>query len=68
METLEERKESVRKLMAKSPTLTMKTFDHIKEYYESINEWNEDNEDFHLYQLCKSIMLDMKLTEILKKE
>jgi hypothetical protein len=68
MESLEERKESVRKMMASAPEITMKGFEMIKEYYESINEWNQDNEDFHLYHLCKSIMRDKKLTDLLKKE
>jgi prephenate dehydrogenase len=68
METFEERKENAKSMMAKNPKATLKIYELIKEHYESINEWNEDNEDFHLYHLCQSIMLDMKLTNILKKE
>jgi hypothetical protein len=64
--TLEEKKPSVKRLMEADPIGTMKTFELIRKYYESNNQWNDGLDDYHLYKLCKSIILDKKLEGLLK--
>jgi hypothetical protein len=68
LESLDERKESVKRLMKVAPERTMETFELIKQHNEGNSNWNDSNEDFHLYKLCKSIILEKKLNDLLKKQ
>jgi len=66
--TFEDRISSVKRLMAADPKGTMKMFELIKEFNEINNQWNDSLEDYHLYKLCKTILLDNKLNDLLKEE
>ena len=66
--TFEDRISSVKRLMDADPKGTMKMFELIKEFNEGNNQWNDSLEDFHLYKLCKTILLDNKLNDLLKEE